>query len=94
MKAIEVKYIGPSGVRGSRIKAYDSDGNQVTLSYDDGLNHDANARAAAEALCKKMNWSGRLVMGSTNRGEVFVFDDFADPRDAKPEAPTTTVHRL
>ena len=83
MKAIETKYIGPNNVRGSRIKAYDSDRNQVTLSYDDGLNFDDNSWAAVNALCAKMHWSGKMAMGGTKRGNVFVFLDFHDTRDIK-----------
>ena len=73
MKAIVTKYHGPTNNRGSRITASDGDGNRVTISYPYELSNENVHRAAAEALCKKMNWTGRLVAGGLKRGYVFVF---------------------
>jgi hypothetical protein len=74
MKAIETKYIGPSCVRGSRIKAFDGD-NSITLSYDNGLNNEDNHKEAAIALCKKLGWHGSLQGGHTKKGMVWVWFD-------------------
>lgn len=73
MKAIVTKFFGPGNVRGARIKAHDSDGNSVMVGYDYALNADANHRAAATALCAKLNWHGELVQGSLDTGYVFVW---------------------
>jgi hypothetical protein len=73
MKAITVKYHGPSNIRGSRIIASDLDGNRVTLSYDCALSAEDNQRLAAQALCQKMGWDGTLAHGSIKGAEVFVF---------------------
>jgi hypothetical protein len=72
MKAIFTKYLGPTDVRGARIKASDHDGNSITVSYDHA-SHEPH-RDAALALCKKLNWTGRLVEGSDSKaGNVYVW---------------------
>ena len=76
MKAIIVEYISPSNVRGARLRAYDLDGNSLTLTYDnaDG-SRDDRMRYAAEALCNEMGWDGKetLIAGEIKDGTVFVF---------------------
>lgn len=77
MKAIQTRYFGPGNVRDSRIKAFDLDGNQVTISYPhecSGTSEDKH-RLAAAALCQKMGWKGELVAGALKDGYVFVFLD-------------------
>lgn len=74
MKAIETRYLGPTNTRGSRIIATDGDGNRITIPYPHQLSGEACHRAAAEALCAKMRWTGRLIGGATLRGYVFVFE--------------------
>jgi hypothetical protein len=73
MKAISTKYIGPTIYRGSRIKAFDSDNNQVTIPYPYELSGEDVHRKAAEALRDKMGWNGNLIGGGTKDGYVFVF---------------------
>ena len=74
MKAIETKYLGPSGHRGSRIKATDHDGNAVTIGYPHELSGMACHRKAADALCEKMGWKGDLIGGGLGPGRyAFVF---------------------
>ena len=73
MKAIFTKLLPCTNFKGSRVKAYDSDGNQKTLSWDHAGNTDDNHQAAAVALCHKMRWFGTLVRGSHKNVEVFVF---------------------
>jgi hypothetical protein len=75
MKAIETKFYGPTNTKGSRITACDCDNNKVTLSYDHSLNSEQNHRAAAVALCNKMQWSRSetLCGGHTKSGMCFVF---------------------
>jgi len=73
MKAIETRYHGPTNTRGSRISASDQDGNRISISYPYELSGEAVHRKAANALCSKMNWPGKLAAGATKRGYVFVF---------------------
>jgi hypothetical protein len=72
MKAIMVKYFGPTNTRPSRMKATDCDGNSATVSYHHGLVPEDNAKAAARALVEKMGWGGEWVGGSVGRTTVFV----------------------
>ena len=55
MPAIITKYIGPSNVRGSRVKAY-VENKSVTLGWDDALDSDANHLQAARELADKLEW--------------------------------------
>ena len=75
MKAIVTKYHGPGNVRGARISASDSDGNRVTVPYHHELSGEAVHRVAAEALCRKMGWTGRMASGGLRDGYAFVFLD-------------------
>lgn len=54
MKAILVKYHGPSNTRGSRFTAKAEGNPSLTLSCDYALNGDENAEAAAVALVKRL----------------------------------------
>ena len=56
MKAIQVKYLGPTNYKGSRWKAWVEGGANITLPYDHALNSEANARCAAQALAAKLAW--------------------------------------
>jgi hypothetical protein len=78
MKAIFVKYIPASNVKGSRLKAFDGDGNQVTVGYPHELSRSKMHRFAAESLVKKMGWSGHLVEGGHKNVTVFCFLESAD----------------
>ena len=75
MKAIVTKYHGPTNFKGARITASDEDGNRVTIPYPYELSGEAVHRKAAEALCSKMKWTGKLVAGGIKNGYVFVFAD-------------------
>lgn len=80
MKAILTKYMGPGNVRGSRIKAYDCDGNSVTIPYPHQLRSEDGHKKAAQSLCDKMKWTGELIGGRTKDGMAFVF---AEPKEAQ-----------
>ena len=75
MKAIIVRYLSPNSVRGARLRAYDMDGNSITLTYDESESRGERMRHAAEALCDEMEWDGKetLVEGEIKEGTVFVF---------------------
>jgi hypothetical protein len=74
MKAIRTKYLGPTDHKPARISASDEDGNRIIISKDGRLDTEPAHRKAADALCAKMHWCGRLVCGSLGNGYVFVFD--------------------
>ena len=82
MKGIITKYIGPTNYRGSRIKATDTDGNSITISYDHSLNHDQAYLKAAIALCNKMKWKTNLIGGGIQNGYVFVFANSTPRNDS------------
>ena len=64
MKAIQTKFLPCTNTKGSRVKAFDQDGNQVTLSWNRGLDSTKNHESAAVALCHKMNrWRKKDSMG-------------------------------
>lgn len=78
MKAIFTKVLGQTNTLPTRVKAFDSDGNSITLSADaihtgTGLAQEETHRVAANELKKKMGWTGKLVAGETKDGFVFVF---------------------
>lgn len=83
MKAIKTTYHGPTNTKGTRIIASDGDGNQITISRDCAREIVEDHRRAAEALCDKMGWKGKLIGGSLASCMVWVFLDPADitPRD-------------
>jgi len=74
MKAIRTKYHGPTDTRDSRISASDEDGNRVSIPYPHELSGEAVHRKAADRLCEKMNWTGKLHGGSLKDGYVFVWE--------------------
>lgn len=71
MKAIYTKVLPATNTKPRKVKAYDLDGNTITISYDDQDTY----KQAAIALCEKMNWHGTLTGGSVKDGHVFVFSD-------------------
>lgn len=75
MKAISTRALAPTDTKGLRIKAYDLDGNSVTIPDPDlpDTHQEARYAAAAVALCRKMEWSGPLLGGAVKDGYVFVF---------------------
>jgi hypothetical protein len=80
-KAISTKYIPATNTLPSRVKAYDHDGNSITISWDDDISTNerdcthGNHANAAQALADKLQWSGELVGGATKDGYCFVFVD-------------------
>ena len=63
MKAITTKYLGPSNIKGSRIKAQCSKGVSLTIGYDHALNSDENHVLAANKLAEKLKWKVKLTSG-------------------------------
>jgi hypothetical protein len=61
-QAITTKYLGPTNVRGSRIKAKAAAGS-ITIHYDDSLNSQQAHAKAAKALAEKLGWEGAYYQG-------------------------------
>ena len=75
MQSITTKYLGPSNTRGAKIKASSASGISVMVPYDHSAPSDVeNHGQAAQALAKKLGWTGEMIGGSTKDGFVFVFD--------------------
>ncbi len=70
-QAIITKYLGPTNVRGSRVKAV-AEAGSITLSWDHALNSDENHALAAQTLADKYKWKGRWFMGGFNGGYAFI----------------------
>lgn len=81
MKAIHVRYRGPTGSSGSRLIASESDGKRVSVPYDHALDDYGNYERAAYDLAKRMGWSGRLIGGSYKGDYFFVFAGGESGRD-------------
>jgi len=73
MKAILTKYLPQTQTKGSRIKAYDLDGNAVTAPYPDVENDRTAHEFIAQCLCEKMGWKGIIGGGAIKNGYAFVF---------------------
>ena len=87
MKAITTRYIGATDRKPARIIASDLDGNRITRPAD-GANfpYDDAHRAAAVALCAKLDWPGgeRLIGGAVKHGMVWVFPPAAGEAPPAP----------
>ena len=76
MKAIVVRYLGPTNTRGSRYKASAEGVKSLTIPTSYRHNDFDNERVAAEALCLKYGWKGELTAGTLPGGDtVFVFSE-------------------
>jgi hypothetical protein len=82
MIAIQTKYIPPSNVKGSRVKAWvNSDSGHhfsVYISYPHHLSHELVHYAAVKALVDKhkLTWDvSRMTFGGVKNGYVFCFVD-------------------
>ena len=71
-QAITTKYIAPSNVKGSRVKASAAAGS-VTLHWDNALNTAENHLVAARKLAEKFKWHGEWYGGGQHNTSGFVF---------------------
>lgn len=69
MQAIQTKYMNPTNVRGSRIKAICGAGT-IIVPYDSELDPLANHEAAAQALCDKLGWTEANSFPHTVAGQL------------------------
>lgn len=89
MKAIQTHYLGPTGRRGSAIKAFTVD-HKLTTPYEHEFSVEWNHRTAAVELAEQMGWPEPLLMGL--EGAVLPNGDYAwiEPMRRRP-ATTTEV---
>ena len=72
MQAIQTKYLSPTNVRESRVKAT-CEAKSITVSWDHRLNPEDNHRAAAIDLILQLGWHGHWVQGELpGSGYAFV----------------------
>lgn len=96
MKAIRVRYLGPTNTKGSRFKASADGWGSVTIPYDHG--HSFPEWLAALALLERQNRthvSGEpTIWGRTDKGEtVFCFPDSEIPWPQHPAPGQSTCAR-
>lgn len=76
MIAIFTKYIGPSNIKGSRVKAYAGVKRvihgTVIVEYDSKWSAEDNHLNAAKKLAEKCAWHGNWYMGDAGDEYVFV----------------------
>lgn len=79
LQAIETRYCGPTGLKGSRIIATSADGHRHVLPYPHELSGEAVHRKAATELAEVMGWlrADLRLVGAPNRraGYTFIFVD-------------------
>tara|TARA_R100001594_G_scaffold85318_1_gene119764 strand:+ start:645 stop:893 length:249 start_codon:yes stop_codon:yes gene_type:complete len=73
MKAIQVKYLGPTTHRGSRLKAFCSDIGSITEPFDYALDMTEQGRQMAQKIIDKNNWNCVITGQGTlpNGDDVF-----------------------
>jgi len=77
MKAIQTKYLSPTNTKGARIKAFDFDGNSITIPHDYECNDSGAYYKAACAFLDKMRWQwdrSKIVNGAVKGGYVFCYN--------------------
>lgn len=72
VQAITTKYLSPTNVKGSRIKAQAAAGS-LTIHIDHALNIEHNHAKAAEALANKFKWRGQWFMGGMPNDTGYCF---------------------
>jgi hypothetical protein len=72
VQAITTRFIAPTNTRGSRVKATAAAGS-ITIAWQDRLNPMQNHCAAAEALARRLEWSGIYIPGGMPDGAGYCF---------------------
>lgn len=72
MIAIQTKFLAATNSRGPRIQAT-ANKNKIVIPY---MHSSASPFAeAALSLCKKLGWTGTLLEGENDTGNVYVFSE-------------------
>ena len=78
MKAITVKYLGPTDTKPSRLKVFDMDGNSMTASKDGMRDSFSQAKDLAREFIDSMDWfpnsEYKLRGGAVKNADVFVIE--------------------
>ena len=77
LQAINTKYLGPSNVRGSRVKATAAAGTK-TIEWDDALTAARNHERAAHELARKFKWNPRALVGGGLKDGSYVWVQIDD----------------
>ncbi len=86
MKAIIVKYLGPTDTKGSRLKAMAEGVKSIIRGLDYSINISDDMFNIAQELCKRNNWPSNLVAGQLPNGDyVFCFGGLTDAEQVKQE---------
>lgn len=75
MKAIRTRFLGQTNTKPHRIVADDGDGNCVVLELGFSATREEAHAKAAQALCDKMGWKGRRVVGWHRNCAYHVFTE-------------------
>ena len=75
MQAIETRYLGPTDMRGSRVKATTESGRTLTLDWDSALSSEANHTQCARMLAEQMEGGREWYRAGVKHGFVFVRAD-------------------
>lgn len=78
MQTIITTYHGPTDTKGPRITARTSSGYSTTVPADTDKDGAARHWPAAQALARRLGWSGAMQAGATRAGFTFVFIDHAE----------------
>ena len=70
MKAIIVRYLGPTYSKGSRLKVIADGVKPITVSYDYGGTVEECKINAAKLMCDTYKWPKDLCMGDLPNGDV------------------------
>ena len=76
MIAIQTKYLSATNCKGSRIKAFTSNGHSCTIPYDYGLSNEKVHFKAVQAMVKKHGLAlniSTMNYGGVKGGYVFTF---------------------
>ena len=69
MKAIQIKYMGPTNTKGARWKVWAIDNKAQYYNRDYALNHDNDAIQCATAYENSLGWFNPMVFGTLPNGD-------------------------
>ena len=71
-QAIETRYLGPTNMKGARIKAIAWAGS-IIVPYYHALTSEENHCVAQLALRQKLGWQGKYAQGGNVKGDGYYF---------------------
>jgi len=74
MKAIQIKYCGPTNTKGARWKVWAMDNKAKYYNYDYAQDNDFDAIGCAARYAAELGWEGSTALGTLPNGDyVAVF---------------------